>query len=445
MKRRKTRSFNLTLKYVILLGVLLFAANILLGMVIMRRSGDALRSLLNKNMLDITDTAAGFLDGDILGALTEEDVGSPAFEDIKNKLLVFQNHVDIEFIYAVKQVGEEEFVFTVDPDPVDPGEFGEEVLCTPALISAGKGVASVDMDPAADRWGNFYSAYSPVFDSKGNVAGIIGVDFDASEYEGQIRGYAVLIAIMIIVSCLIGGTVIVLMSARMRRGLKAMNQGLEELSDGVKQLLEEIGSNPGYSKEAGGSPADRSPDESGSGDEIAVLNAQIRSIGEEMKAYLAYMQEKANTDALTDVRNTTAYHERIDSIDGEAYSIALFDIDNLKKINDEYGHSAGDEIIKKSAAILADVFGSRNVYRIGGDEFIAIVEELPEEEMKKKLSAAADACEAYNRKSGEAYGRLSLSAGTAVCRIGSEQSFKEVFVRADESMYSEKELHHKAR
>jgi hypothetical protein len=177
------RKLGLTARYVLMFGVLLVLANVTLGIVVLNQSKAAMRSLIDKDMLDIANAAAGTLDGDALGALTEEDVDGPVFQEIKRQLLVFQNSVDIQFIYAVKETDDGRYVFTVDPDPVDPGAFGEEIVVTPALVSAAKGVAFVDSDPAADRWGNFYSAYSPVFDSSGNVAGVVGLDFDTEWYE----------------------------------------------------------------------------------------------------------------------------------------------------------------------------------------------------------------------------------------------------------------------
>ena len=176
----KGRKLSFTTRYVLAFGILLLVATTALGIVVLSQSMSAMEALINKNMLDVVKSAAESLDGDALGALTEDDVDGPVFRDVKDRLLAFQRSVDIHFIYAVKQVGEDKFVFTVDPDPVDPGEFGEEIVTTPALVQAAKGTPTVDSEPAADRWGNFYSAYSPVHDSSGRVAGIVGVDFDAT-------------------------------------------------------------------------------------------------------------------------------------------------------------------------------------------------------------------------------------------------------------------------
>lgn len=79
------KKLSFTTRFVIAFGVLLVSANIILGIVILRQSETAMKSLINKNMLDIVNTAAGFLDGDALGALTEDDVGGDAFTDALQK------------------------------------------------------------------------------------------------------------------------------------------------------------------------------------------------------------------------------------------------------------------------------------------------------------------------------------------------------------------------
>ncbi len=61
---------------------------------------------------------------------------------------------------------------------------------TDALYQASLGKPSVDKVPYEDSWGRFYSAYSPVFDSNGKVAGIVAVDFSADWYDKQIRTQA---------------------------------------------------------------------------------------------------------------------------------------------------------------------------------------------------------------------------------------------------------------
>ena len=72
---KTTKQYKVTTRFVLLFGTLLLLTNIILGVVMMNFSRNAVRDLVRKNMLDIATTAADLVDGDALGALTEDDVG----------------------------------------------------------------------------------------------------------------------------------------------------------------------------------------------------------------------------------------------------------------------------------------------------------------------------------------------------------------------------------
>lgn len=446
----KKRRFSLTTRYVVIVGVLLFAANIALGIVMMSQSRRMLNTMIEKSMLDLTHTAVGFLDGDVMGALTEDDVGTPVFQDILDKLAVFQKNADIEFIYAAKRTDEGEYVFTVDPDPIDPGAFGEPILVTEALISAADGVAAVDDTPLADRWGNFYSAYSPIFDSAGQVAGVVGIDFSAEWYNMQVRQHTLSIGIISIIAVLIGAAVMVLITNKLRGKFRDLESGLTGLARNVDALTEEITSNPGYRESlAETEDSVQSVPNEDMSDEIEALGAKIQSMQHELELYLSYVHVQAFTDSLTHVGNTNAYQEELRRLNeliaqGKAdFCAAVFDIDNLKIVNDEYGHACGDRIIRGAGNAIAGVFGKGRTFRIGGDEFIAIVLETDEETVNTKLREIEAAIETFNTAPGHPEAALSLSMGAAGYRPGVDMSFREVFVRADEAMYAAKGEHHR--
>ena len=448
---KKHRGFGLTTRYVVIVGLLLFAANIILGLVMMRQAEGAMQTMIRKNMLDLSNTAAGLLDGDKLGAFTDADVGSPEYKDQLSHLSVFQAKADIEFIYAVRQVGEGKFVFIMDADPVDPGAFGEDILVTDALVQAGKGIASVDESPAADRWGNFYSTYSPVFDSAGKVAGIVGIDFSADWYEAELHKHTLSVTIVSVLSVAFGALVMVLITGKLRQKFKALEKEISALAENVDLLTEEITSNQGYKESVGAAPpvnakteADDNPE-----DELEALGSKLRAMQLELGRYLDYMHGQAYTDSLTRVGNTNAYQEEIRSLNEQIksgtadFGVAVFDIDNLKIVNDLHGHACGDQIIRGAARVIADAFGKACTFRIGGDEFIAIPRGMTEAQIEAKRQTIRDSIKAFNTHPDHPEAALSLSMGSAVYRPGEDQLFREVFVRADEAMYEDKGVHHR--
>lgn len=444
MRRRK---LSFTTRYVLIVGVLLFLANTVLGIVILAQSKDAMRSLITKNMLDVVNSAAGSLDGDVLGSLTEADVDGPEFREVEDRLLVFQHSVNIEFIYAVKQVDEDTYVFTVDPDPVDPGAFGEEVLTTPALVSAAHGTPSVDEFAAQDRWGNFYSAYSPVYDSEGNIVGVVGVDFEASWYDEQIQRYSFSIAFVTFASVLLGGIVMAFITNRVRLKFRQLDQGLSQLSGDVDQLMEEMASYSGtdLTEVIRDRPVRQDTD-----DELGRLEEKIHFMQDEMGMYLDYLHTQAYTDSLTRVGNSTAYHEAVAAIEEKVaagtadFFVVVYDINSLKLLNDTYGHEVGDIYIQGAAHALATGFGQGGLYRIGGDEFAIIVESASEQELDERLERVGHEIEQFNAVE-EHQAELAVSCGTSRFDAETDTCYKDVFARADAIMYERKRAYYRER
>lgn len=87
----------------------------------------------------------------------------------------------------------------------------------------------------------------------------------------------------------------------------------------------------------------------------------------------AEFQRLSQTDSLTGLANRRAFNDTLITVDGEA-SLAIIDIDRFKRINDRFGHQAGDEVIRTIAVVLARVFGDTLlVSRLGGEEFGVIL------------------------------------------------------------------------
>ena len=177
---------KLSTKIILMVEFIILVSSILFCTVSIYRAKIGIRKAIQQRMLDIANCAAGSVNGDVLKSLNEETIGSPEYEEVYKTLAVFRDNVELEYVYSIKEDGDDNFIFTMDLDQVRPAAYGDSVEYTEALSSAGKGVAAVDEVPYTDSWGVFYSAYSPVFDSSGNVAGIIAVDFSVDWFEHQL-------------------------------------------------------------------------------------------------------------------------------------------------------------------------------------------------------------------------------------------------------------------
>ena len=211
---------------IVVVAVFMLAANAFLGFILSNQSKNAMKTLIQNRMLDIANTAADMLDGDVLKSLKAEDKGTAGYQQVNDTLAFFQNNIELKYIYCIQVLGEKEFVFSVDPTIEDPGEFGSPIVYTDALYKASKGNPAVDEEPYSDAWGRFYSAYSPVFDSSGNLAGIVAVDFDATWYDEQIANQMYSITACMTISLLLCILLVVVVTRQLRQRVKDMTKDL---------------------------------------------------------------------------------------------------------------------------------------------------------------------------------------------------------------------------
>ncbi|MBO4335841.1 MAG: hypothetical protein J5846_08440 [Desulfovibrio sp.] len=84
------------------------------------------------------------LDGNALEKLKAEDAETKDYQTVMKTLKHFQDNIDLKYIYCIKDIGNNKFVFSVDHTVEDPGEFGSPIVTTDALIKASKGESAVD-------------------------------------------------------------------------------------------------------------------------------------------------------------------------------------------------------------------------------------------------------------------------------------------------------------
>ena len=118
------------------------------------------------------------------------------------------------------------------------------------------------------------------------------------------------------------------------------------------------------------------------------------------------------------------------------------DLNGLKTTNDNLGHAAGDELIQAGASVLSACLGSYGrIYRIGGEEFAAILV-LSEEELKAALQKLEESCKTWR---GEKAKELSISVGYALRGDFPSENVSELMRTADEHMYQAKEAYYQAK
>lgn len=158
------------------------------------------------------------------------------------------------------------------------------------------------------------------------------------------------------------------------------------------------------------------------------------------------MTALANKDVLTGVLSKIAYHSEVDRINEKiaskediAFGVAMIDLNYLKIINDEYGHSAGDEALIRLAGIVSLIFKRSPVYRFGGDEFVAILKDEDYKLSKELIEEFNERIEdSINNKKLPQYERISAAIGYAEYDPSVDTCMDDVFKRADQKMYERK-------
>ena len=168
--------------------------------------------------------------------------------------------------------------------------------------------------------------------------------------------------------------------------------------------------------------------------EVRLVASAYNSLRKRRDALDAILRSAAETDALTNLPNRYRFEQYLLDVGERGYSLAIlmFDINYLKETNDTEGHSAGDNLIRTAAQCITSCFGEKS-FRIGGDEFAAVVEDCRPETVQQMI---------YRFREAEEQENISISVGYAYADNISETTIKQLLDEADKQMYAEKQAAH---
>ena len=167
---------------------------------------------------------------------------------------------------------------------------------------------------------------------------------------------------------------------------------------------------------------------------ITTSRLDISAIVNRYEAKIAEIRRENSIDALTGVYNRNYYEKNIRGTSLQGF-VAMLDLDNLKLCNDHFGHSAGDSVLKKLAEVIkAELRSGDKLIRFGGDEFLLLAQDCPDDEFAQLLLR-------IQTKVSEAavpgFPGLSLSVSIGGTRVAGS-SAGEAVMRADQMMYMAK-------
>lgn len=427
----------------------------------------------NKNYAgDAISCIARRTDGDDLEQCIKTGEKSAAYDELQRLANDFKETHDLVYIYIVKPLKVEppnnmmdvlaattawERKYEADT-LTDLGVITDDMY--PADVAA-QYMARMDHDPTVTffrndtDFGKIYTAIRPIFNSAGDPVAVICGDILINDINDAVQNYMLSAGfVSLVFSALVLVLINLWIGRRIANPLSRLQQSTSDFEEKCRMRADV-------------SELTMTDPQIDTGDEIQALSDSVISMVQDvqayandlltkdneilsMKEYVSKMDVLAYRDALTGAGNKAAYEkaaERLasDILAGSArFAIVMVDLNYLKRINDTYGHDKGNDYLRNMYQIMHEVFVDSPVFRVGGDEFTAIVQ-------GQELARCAQLVEALRRRAEatcknkdlQPWQQISVACGYAMYETGDDVA--AVFARADAIMYEEKRQMHAQR
>ncbi len=232
---------------------------------------------------------------------------------------------------------------------------------------------------------------------------------------------------------LYAGIVLVAASALTMLYAKRITKPLEELTEAADQV------------DRGNYDVELSYDRD---DEVGRLTNTFKRLAGHMKDHINDLNKRVYVDALTSVRNKGAYTTFIDDLqerleeegDEVAFAVGVFDCDNLKHVNDRYGHEKGDVYLRTACRLICHVYQHSPVFRIGGDEFSVVLQDDDLHNQEALARQFANSMTEISASAKNEWEQVHVSMGIATYDAQADRNVSDVIRRADELMYENKRI-----
>lgn len=331
---------------------------------------------LKHRSTNLHDYLEKYLDADMFSELNvKEDDGLILYQNSRLRLEGARNAAGVRYLYTAKVTDKGQFIYLVDGLPTDSPDFryvGDPIEAE-CIPDMKRALSGETVFPNEIN----KTTWGPVFISYfpmhdgDKVIGVLGIEFDATSQYNTYRLMKITTPIVLLLSCIAAAVVAVLMFRRI--------------------------SNPLY-------------------------------------------KDLSNTDMLTGLKNRNAFEVDLhnwDQYEGKKeLAILSFDLDRLKDVNDIYGHAKGDEYLILGSSIIGEaLYGKYVLYRIGGDEFVAVIQNGKPEEVDGMFREIGVMAEQESKNQGF---EVSISSGYAFYDPEQDKKLADTFRRSDAWMYRNK-------
>ena len=366
----------------------------------------------------------------------------PVFNRLREQLRVYQDIFKVSCIYITDYKTEvKHAIYLVDA--------AYEDACPPGVVDSFDDGIWPDKDnpivPATltneEIYGWLYTAAYPVM-KDGEVITHLCVDISVNEIKEKERNYF-LMTVLTMVALTLGMIIFssLYFDASVIRPVK-------KLSDTAKNYCSEANNMEHHAFE---NLKRKSNDEIGQllssmKQMEADMNSNIKEVID-AKVALKASQELASKDALTGVRNKTAYDYEVKRLEAEMeagdceFGLAMVDLNFLKKINDTYGHEKGNVSIKCLCSLVCEIFEHSPVFRVGGDEFVVVLRNgdyKNADRLIRKFNDRLEQIESDNIL--QPWEKISAAIGYHKYNKNVDRNVEVVFKKADDAMYKRKAL-----
>lgn len=181
-------------------------------------------------------------------------------------------------------------------------------------------------------------------------------------------------------------------------------------------------------------------------DEIGRLTKTFKRMAYHMNDYISSLNREVYVDALTRVKNKGAYGEIIRQLQEQIdegtqnveFAFGVFDCDDLKKINDQFGHDKGDIYLRTACKAICNTFVHSPVFRIGGDEFAVVLRDDEYDNRDTLIKQFEKAMSRINNTAEKEWEKVNVSFGVAIFDKQKDTAVIDVARRADKIMYENK-------
>ncbi len=306
-------------------------------------------------------------------------------------------------------------------------------------------------DNESTKWGHDYTAMLPLTTSDGNTFTVLAADISVTDIYKTLRHHAATNILLIVGIGFLFSILFILWADH------NITKPIEKLEHSVVEFAQ---TSHGQSDP---NQLNYNQPDIHTSNEVESLSDAVTQMSGDMKDYAKNILEAetkildlkhnasklgviAYHDALTHVKNTAAYEKAANSINElikikkAEFALIMIDLNSLKHINDEYGHENGNAYITGSCSIICGIFTHSPVFRIGGDEFVVLLEHNDYKHrdslFEELTSTFAKTAVKQDCKPWEKY---SLAAGMAVFNSETDKDIDSVFKRADKIMYENKQ------